>query len=93
MPARARTPYWNGERIVTSEEIDAMFEDPQKLQCPKCEHVASIDYFDCAGMDLEFPELGIGPEGNDVWCPACGEEIPAVFVEGEGEAAKQATLF
>ena len=80
-------PFWDGERIVNPE---VEFADPIQLQCPKCGHIASIDFFDCAGIDVELPEYGIGPDDNDVWCPNCREEIPAVVFD---PMPKQTQLF
>jgi hypothetical protein len=71
--------FWDGERVVEPEEQ----LDPQLLRCPECGHVGSIDTFDCAGVDIELAEYGIGPDDNDVFCPACGEDVPAVFAAEE----------
>jgi hypothetical protein len=72
------TQFWDGESVVDSRILD-----PQQLRCPKCGFVGSIDLFDCCGIDIEMPEHEIGPDDNDVWCPRCLEEIPAVFVTEE----------
>jgi len=72
-------PFWDGERIVDPR---TEFADPQLLRCAVCGYVASIDLFDCAGVDVELAELGIGPDDSDVFCPACGVDAPAVFVDG-----------
>ena len=80
--------FWDGEKVIDTKDLAS---DPQQLRCPKCGHVGSIDFFECAGIDIELPELEIFDEGNDVWCPQCGEEIPAVFVEEP--ASGQGKLF